>query len=562
MRSSIEPLRIPNFRALWTAAVFSNVGSFLHAVAASWAMLELTGSPLWVGLMAASATLPLLFLALPAGAIADLFDRRRILLIAQSIMGAAAIAMAVTWYLEIVGPGLLLTLGLVLGVGLAINMPAWQAMVPDLVPRGLVADAVALNSVAFNVARAVGPALGGLIVAASGPGLAFAINAASFVGVIAVVFTFRKASPDELGDETVGGAIAVGLRYARHTPPFRRLLAIAAGFATTSAVVQSLLPNVTADALESGASTFGYLLGAMGAGALVGAFTRRHGLDRLGRAMVPLSMAVFGTAGIVVGVSRSIPLTAVAMVLAGVCWVWALATLNATVQLMTPQWVRGRAMSLYTLAFVGFLPVGSIIGGALGNIIGAAEAVAVLSGATVALGLVFARIGIPALGEGGPSEPPSDWDTQPHHEHMRGGPVMVINTWVIRHAELADFLAAMNELRRVRLRTGAEEWTLYRNAEDPHRMSEFMVLASWQDHIRQHRRIDAAAVEVIRRARAFDRSGEPKSRHLVAVPVDPDDLPAWEELLAVHDDLHATDGSIPLDAADPVRATPGVGGTR
>ena len=187
MRSSIEPLRVPHFRALWTAAVFSNVGSFLHAVAASWAMLELTGSPLWVGLMAASATLPLLFLALPAGAIADLVDRRKVLLIAQSIMGAAAVAMAVTWYLDVVGPGLLLGLGLVLGVGLALNQPSWQAMVPDLVPRGMVADAVALNSVAFNVARAVGPALGGLIVAVSGPGLAFAINAASFVGVIAVV---------------------------------------------------------------------------------------------------------------------------------------------------------------------------------------------------------------------------------------------------------------------------------------------------------------------------------------------------------------------------------------
>ncbi len=554
MRSSIEPLRIRHFRALWTAAVFSNVGSFLHAVAASWAMLELTGSPLWVGLMAASNTLPLLFLALPAGAMADLVDRRRVLLIAQSIMGAAAIAMAVTWYLEIVGPGLLLALGLLLGVGLALNQPSWQAMVPDLVPRGMVADAVALNSVAFNVARAVGPALGGLIVAVSGPGLAFAINAFSFIGVIAVVFTFRKASPGDIGDETVGGAIAVGLRYARYTAPFRRLLAIAASFAITSAVVQSLLPNVTKDALNSGASTFGYLLGAMGVGALFGAFTRRYGLDRLGRSMVPLSMTAFGFAGILVGVSRSLPLTFAAMLLAGVCWVWSLATLNATVQLMTPQWVRGRAMSLYTLAFVGFLPIGSIVGGAIGNIIGAAESVAVMSVATVALGLTFARIGIPALGENTPSDPPEDWTTQPHHAHMRGGPVMVINTWVISHLKLEEYLRVMNELRQVRLRTGANQWTLFRNADDPHRMSEFMQLASWEDHIRQHHRIDAAAVEVIRRASAFDTSGGPKTRHLVAVPVDPDELPAWEELISVHDDLHAEDGSIPLDADDPVHA--------
>lgn len=550
---SIDPLRIRHFRALWTASVFSNVGSFLQIVAASWAMLELTGSPLWVGLMAASSTFPLLFLALPAGALADLVDRRKVLLVAQSVMGAAATAMAVAWFADAITPGWLLGLGLLLGVGLALNQPAWQAMVPDLVPRGMVADAVALNSVAFNVARAVGPALGGLIVATAGPGLAFALNAASFLGVITVVFTFRKATPDDVGDETIGSAIAVGLRYARYTPPFRTLLAVAAGFAITSAVVQSLLPNVTADALEAGASAYGYLLGAMGVGALIGAFSRRIGLDRFGARMVPASITVFGLAGILVGVSRTILLTGGALLLAGVCWVWSLSTLNATVQLMTPQWVRGRAMSLYTLAFVGFLPIGSIVGGALGDLIGAAESVAVMSVGTVVLGVVLARIGIPGLGDNVADDAPADWNTAPHDEQLQGGPVMIINTWQIRHAELDEFLAVMDELRHIRMRTGAYRWRLYRNAEDPHRMSEFMLLATWEDHIRQHRRIDAAAVEVIKRASTFDRSGGPMTRHLVAVDVDPDHRPAWEELLAVHDDLHATDGSIPLDTGDPVK---------
>jgi MFS family permease len=555
MRSSIEPLRVRHFRALWMAAIFSNVGSFFHAVAASWAMLELTGSALWVGLMAASATLPLLFLALPAGAIADLFDRRHVMMIAQTIMGAAAIAMAMFWYFDVITPGILLGLGLALGVGLALNMPAWQAMVPDLVPRGMVADAVALNSVAFNVARAVGPALGGIIVATRGPGLAFILNAISFVGVIAVVFTFRPADRDDLGDETVGGAIAVGLRYARYTPPFRKLLGIAAGFALTSAVVQSLLPNLTADTLDAGATTFGYLLGAMGAGALVGAFSRRYGMSRFGSAMVPASVAIFGVAGLTVGLSRTVWLTAVALVIAGVFWVWSLSTLNATVQLMSPQWVRGRAMSLYTLAFVGFLPLGSIIGGAIGDLVGAANSIAILSAGTIALGIVFARVGIPGLGEGIPGEPPEDWVAPIHADHIAGGPVMVINTWVIHQDELAGFLGVMDELRQVRLRTGAYRWRLYRNAADPHRMSEFMVLASWADHIRQHQRMDAAAVEVIRRASSFDQGDGPKTRHLVALSVDPDELPVWDELKAVHDDLHESDGSIPLDNQDPVRSS-------
>ena len=553
MQSSIDPLRVRNFRALWTASVVSNVGSFLQAVAASWAMFELTGSPLWVGLMAASATFPLLFLALPAGALADIVDRRKIMLVAQSIMGAAALAMALSWYLGIISPGLLLALGLLLGVGLALNQPAWQAMVPDLVPRGMVADAVALNSVAFNVARAVGPALGGIIVATRGPGLAFALNAISFVGVIAVVSTFRPVVAERGDAERVGSAMAVGVRYARHTPRFRKLLLMASGFAVTSAVVQSLLPNVTADALGAGASTFGYLLGAMGVGALIGAFTRRYGLARFQARMVPFAIAAFGVAGVAVGLSRSIPLTVGALVVAGLCWVWALATLNATVQLMSPQWVRGRAMSLYSLAFVGVLPIGSTIGGALGNIIGAPGSVAVLSVGTIILGLSFARIGVPALGEGAPSDPPDDWVLQPHEERIDGGPVMVINTWVINHERLEEFLDTMHELRALRLRTGAYQWTLYRNTEDAHRMSEFMLLASWQDHIRQHQRIDAAAVEVIRRASSFDRTGGPKTRHLVAISTDPDAQPEWQELLTVHDELHATDGSIPLDSADPVR---------
>ncbi len=548
MTSSIAPLRHARFRVLWMASVVSNVGSFLQAVAAGWLMLELTRSALWVGLMAASATLPLLFLALPAGALADMVDRRRILVVSQSIMGSAAIGMAALAYFDLITPGLLLTLGLLLGIGLALNLPAWQAMVPDLVPRGLVASAVALNSVAFNVARAVGPALGGLIVATAGPDLAFFINGVSYLGVVAVVASWRggEAPSDVAG--SVRGAIAHGLRYARFTPPFRRMLAVAAGFALTSAVVQSLLPNVTDEALGGDAALFGLLLGMMGLGALVAAFSRGGVQERFGRMMVPLSIVGFGGAGLVVGLSRTAIVTGVGMFVAGIFWVWTLSTLNATVQLLAPQWIRGRAMSLYTLAFVGILPIGSIVGGAVGDVIGAAEAVAVLSGASIVLGVVVVRVGVPALGEVVATEPPAGWDLEPHEYDMRGGPVMVVNTWVIRHEELDAFLDAMDRLRLVRLRTGAYRWRLYRNADDPHRMTEVMVLTSWQDHIRQHQRIDAEAAAALQAAIAFDRNGGPVTRHLVAVEVaHREERPPWEELLAVHRDLHGRDGSITLD---------------
>jgi MFS family permease len=551
MNSSVAPLQHPRFRLLWMASVISNIGSFFQGVAAGWLMLELTHSAWWVGLMAASATLPLLGLALPAGALADIVDRRRILLVSQTIMGSAALGMAAVVYFDVVTPWLLLTLGLVLGAGLAINLPAWQALVPDLVPRGLVASAVALNSVSFNVARAVGPALGGLIVATAGADVAFLLNSVSYVAVLSVILSwrgaeFRSGTPDEIGN-----AIALGLRFARFTPPFRRLLGAAAGFALTSAVVQSLLPNVTEEALAGGATMYGLLLGMMGLGALVSAFSRPRVQQRLGRLMVPSSIVGFGLAAAVVGLSRNPIITGAGMFAAGVFWVWTLSTLNATVQLLAPAWIRGRAMSLYTLAFVGILPLGSIAGGALGDVIGAPQAVAVFAVAILAFGLAIRLVGVPGLGEVVATEPPDDWNLMPHDFEMSGGPVMVVSTWEIRHAELDEFLQAMDRLRRVRLRTGAYRWRLYRSAEDPHRMTEVMVLNSWQDHIRQHQRIDAEAAEAIEAARAFDRGGGPITRHLVAVEVaDVDERPRWEELLAVHRDLHDQDGSIPLGDED------------
>ena len=265
--TSVAPLRYAPFRSLWLASVASNVGSFVQTVAASWLMQELTGSPLWVSAMAASGTLPLLFLALPAGALADILDRRKVMLVSQVVMGIAATAMAALAFLELLNPPLLLGLGLLLGVGVAFNLPAWQAMVPDLVPRELVANAVALNSVAFNVARAVGPAIGGLLVAAAGAGWAFLINSLSFLAVIIAVARLHWSEPAEPEVSSVASAIGLGVRFARFTPPFRRLLAVAALFALTSGVVQSLLATLTEESLDAGAFAYGALLGAMGAGA-------------------------------------------------------------------------------------------------------------------------------------------------------------------------------------------------------------------------------------------------------------------------------------------------------
>lgn len=545
MSEAVAPLKVPAFRALWLAAMFSSLGTFFQAVAGSWLMLELTGSATWVGLMVASNLAPTLFLAVLAGAVADLVDRTKVMIAAQSLSGLAAASMAVFSALDAMTPGLLLGLGLLLGVGVAFNLPAWQSFVPDLVPRGMVASAVALNSVAFNVARAIGPALGGVVLATLGAQFAFGINALSYLGVVGVLVVLGRkvvvaGDPDT---HSVTEAMALGLRFARFTMPFRRVLLIAGLFATTSAVVQSVLPTRTTE-LGGEEWTYGILLGSMGFGALIGAFTRPRFVGSLGPKAIPTSMTIFGVFGVVLGLAPSVPVAIGALMVIGMCWVWTLTTLNATAQLMAPGWVRGRAMSLYALANAGIMPVGSAVSGVVADLVGAGTANVIFSVCVIALGFAAPRFAIPALAD---VESPEfdEARSMPPHAETEGGPVMVANTWTVDHDRLDDFLQAMQEVRYVRLRTGAYRWRIYRNADDPLRLTEVFLCVSWEEHLAMHRRIDDASRRIIRRAIAFDVNGGPTTRHLVAVDVDqPHD---WDLLVDSHEEYHASDGSIPLD---------------
>ncbi|MDP3983435.1 MAG: MFS transporter [Acidimicrobiia bacterium] len=545
MVSPVAPLRIRRFRALWAASVFSNIGSFLQASAAAWLMLELTGSATWVGLISASTSLPFLALALVAGAIADMVERTKVLLYAQMVMGMAAALMSAITFTGEVTPERLLGLGLVMGVAGAFNLPAWQALVPDLVPREMVASAVALNSVAFNVARTVGPVLGGLLVATVGAGYGFGLNAVSYLLVIAVLWLMRqRASNPPTRDQTpLTTAIALGIRYARYTRPFRRILVIGALFAITSAVVQTVLPNHT-DSLGGGSLAYGLLLGSMGFGAIIAAFTRRQLVEGLGRRSVPITMSVFGAAGIGVGLAPSLVWAAIFLVIAGACWLWTLTTLNTTAQLLSPAWVRGRTMSLYTLAFVGVYPVGSILAGVVADAIGTSNAYVLMSSAGIALGIAATRAGLAGLGEIVSPEFSGEYAAPRHPDAMGGGPVMILNTWNIDPNRFEHFIAVMNELRLVRLRTGAYRWRLYRNASEPSRLTEIFLTTSWEEHLNQHSRIDDSSAHLIRQARAFDLTGEPTTRHLVAV--DMEQPPDFEELVQAHDEMHESDGSIPI----------------
>jgi len=550
MSSAVAPLQIPNFRALWAATVFSATGTFIQAVAASWLMFELTDSSTWVGWMVASSTLPLLFFALGAGALADMFDRTKLMLIAQIIMGGSAALMAVTTNLGLITPPILLGLGLMMGAGLALNIPAWQALLPELVPRGMIASAVALQSVAFNSARAVGPAIGGLILLAWGAAAGFAINSLSYLAVIVVLLIIgRQLAVRERETTSMGSAISLGLRYARFTPTFRNLLALVALFAISSAVVQATLP-VHTNHLGGKEGAYGLLLGMMGAGALFGAFLRPRIMERLDSSSVPYTIALFGLSGILLGLAPEIWVAGVAMFLAGFFWLLTLTTLNATAQLLAPEWIRGRAMSLYSLAFGGMLPIGAILSGMVADQIGTSGSLIVFSIGAVVLGLVSPRFRVPNITE---IESPefSLERTGPSHDDdvsLEGGPVIVLNTWQIDESDFAAFTSLMNEIRLVRLSTGAYRWRLFRSTSDPTRLTELMAVQSWEEHISQHGRIDDASAALLRQARSFDRSDGPRTRHLIAIDVE--HPPDFDDLVASHADMHESDGSIPYPDQD------------
>lgn len=542
MNSAVAPLQYGSFRTLWIASVLSALGTFIQSVTGSWLMLDLTGSNTWVGLMVASSTLPLLFLALAAGALADMFDRTKLMLLAQTIMGASALAMAVFTYADLITPPLLLGLGLLLGTGVALNLPTWQALLPDLVPRGMIASAVALQSAAFNAARAVGPALGGAILASLGPAAGFGINSLTYLFVIvALIAVGRGLQLPDRESVSLGTAIGLGVRFARFTPDFRRLLTLVALFAITSASVQSVLPNHTRH-LGGEEVAYGILLGAMGVGALIAAAFRQPFMARFPDRPSQITIAGFGLAGIVVALAPTIWVATLGMLVAGFFWVLTLTGLNATAQLISPRWIRGRAMSLYSLSFGGILPIGSILAGILADATSTTTAIATMSAAAGFIGLISPRFKVPSLLN--VEMPEFSESASPAHETtVAGGPVVVLNAWQIDHDHLNEFTALMNDVRLIRLSTGAHRWQLMRTAADPLRIVEMFEVGSWEEHLAQHGRIDDGSAVTLRRARGFDTEDGPTTRHLIGIDERHPEL--FEDLIRQHEELHRSDGSIP-----------------
>src|SRR4051794_10190064 len=339
--SAWEPLYMPVFRALWIASVASNVGTWMQNVGAAWLMTSLTTSAVLVALLQTASSLPVFLLGLPAGALADVVDRRRLLLFTQGWMLLTAALLSVLTFLGLMSAWTLLALTFLLGLGGALNAPAWQAIVPELVPREQLPQAVALNSVGFNLARAVGPALGGLLVAALGTAWVFLLNAISYLAVLVVIYRWRRQERESAAPpETVMGAMAAGVRYARHAPALQVVLLRVGVFVIAASALWALLPVVTRHDIGLDATGYGILLGSLGLGAVIGAvllprFRERLSVDR----MLVLAALVFAVATLALGYMRNIILLDVFMLVAGIAWMASMSSFNVAVQTASPQWV-------------------------------------------------------------------------------------------------------------------------------------------------------------------------------------------------------------------------------
>jgi MFS family permease len=520
--STWAPLRHRLFRWLWIATVASNVGTWLQNVGASWQMTSLTSSTVLIALVQAATSLPAFLLALPAGALADVIDRRKLLLFTQGWMALAAAGLGIATSTGHATPWLLLFFTFLLGLGAAINGPGWQATTPELVPRRELAAAVTLNSIGFNIARALGPAIGGLVVAAAGPGWTYILNALSFAGVLAVLASWHRPEVEAvLPGERFFGALRAGLRYVRHAPEVLAVMARGSAFILCGSSLWALLP-VVARARGHGAAGYGLLLAALGIGAVAGALVlpalkRRFSADLV----VAAATLAFAAATVALALIDDFALLAGAMLVAGGAWLSLLSTLNVAIQTVVPSWVRGRAISVYMLVFYGGLAGGSWLWGVVGERFAVRPALLAAAAGMVAGLLATGRLHLRS-GEGlnlAPSRqnPAPLVLTEPEPEQ---GPVLVTVRYHVPPERSEEFTAAMREVRRIRLRGGALQWGLFVDAAVPERHIEVFLVRSWLEHLRQHERTTVTDLAVQERARAFHAgAGEPLVRHLIAKPL-------------------------------------------
>jgi MFS family permease len=515
---AFAPLRHTVFRWLWLASLASQMGTWVQNVGAVDLMTVLAPTALMLALVQTATTLPGLFLALPSGALADVLDRRRLLVAASAWMLAVSALLAVTTFAHLTSAGWLLALTFGVGIGSVVGLPAWQAITPEVVPRAELQSAVTLSSVAVNLARAVGPAVGGVAVALAGSGAAFALTVVCLAFTTVVVFRWRRdPRPADLPAERVLAAVRTGLRYSLVATPVRAILVRSTGFIVFASALWALLPVVSRQ-LHAGSSGYGGLLASLGAGAVGGALL----LPRIRRRLHPDAVGVTGTAlfaAASLGAALAPAYWAVLpmMLAAGVAWVATISTLNVSAQKAAPAWVRGRVIASYQLTYMGSMALGSAAWGLLAGRLGL-SATLVIAAALLAAGAALAlrwRLG-PI--EGLDLRPRRDWAQPVVSEDVepRTGPVLVTLEYRVRPERQADFLQLLHRYGRLRRRDGALRWGVFRDSARPDVLVETFLADTWEDHLRQHERMTVSDQALDRRLRSLQDDGAgPVVRHYV-----------------------------------------------
>jgi MFS family permease len=496
--STLTLFQNQTFRMLWIAALASNFGGLVQAVGAAWLMTSLTDSQSMVALVQSSVTLPIMIFSLLAGVFADNFDRRKVMLIAQSFMLIVSILLAIMAYEGLLSPWILLGFTFLIGCGTALHNPSWQASMGDIVSRDELSAAVSLNSMGFNLMRSIGPAAGGAIVAIAGAAAAFTVNALSYIGIITALWLWRPpTSQRRLPRERMGSAFSAGLRYVAMSPNLMKVIFRGFMFGLSAIAVLALLPLIVRELLQGGAFVYGVMLGCFGMGAVVGALLNARLRSRFRNERITQSaFLAFAVSCVTLALSRHYVFSGAALLLAGGSWVLALSLFNVTIQLSTPRWVVGRALALYQTGVFGGMAGGSWAWGVIAERFGADRAMFVAAALLVLGALAGLRLPLPDSTDldlnplNTFTEPPLRLDLK-----HRSGPIMIMIDYEIAQQDVTEFLAVMNARRRIRIRDGAQQWALLRDLENPDVWTETYHVPTWVEYVRHHERRTQADAE-------------------------------------------------------------------
>lgn len=493
--SAWQPLRNKLFMAVWLATLASNIGTWMHSVGASWMMTSLSANPIMVALVQTVSTAPIVLLALPAGALADIADRRRYLLGTQIWMFLSALGLSYCTWQGITNDWLLIGFTFLLGCGSAMSMPAWSAVTPELVPKKQMHAAITLNGLGMNVSRAIGPAIAGYLISLYGVTSVFFLNAVSFLAVIAVlVFWKRTSNQNTLPAERFLAAIRSGLRYARYSSLLPSILMRGAAFFVFAGALWALLPILVSDRLHSGASIYGILLACIGIGAVACALILPTIRQRIrSDNLVRFATLIYGGTLAVLATQNNIYFLSSAMLLAGACWIAVMASLQVAAQASLPDWVRARGLSVFMMVFMGGMAVGSLIWGYLAKRYGLEASFLAAAG-----GLLLGILGTWRYSISGYESidftPSQHWplpiiDKAPEHDQ---GPVMVTIEYNVDSEKLSEFHSLTDQLQKIRKRDGAYYWDLYQDTAQADHYIECFMVESWLEHLRQHGRVSVS----------------------------------------------------------------------